>query len=619
MIRPLSGTPGARHAPVDHTSGLDMPSTQGLENPVSWFGELDLPAAPPDLLPIAGVNSPAFARLLRAFLAARGVLGLVLVGGMVTSLFMDRSLDTPAALVVGLYACLTLAWWAWPQNNSRPPQTSTSRWLPTFSQGQQTVSAVVIDLLFFALFNQLQFGLNINTTALLALPVLMASVLLRRFLAIATAAAATLLLLAVAVLEGWQGSNWNASLTTAGVSGIGFFSIALAVSELAIRLSREQRNAQDHMGLARQQAQLNRLVIEEMTEGVLVIDRQGRVRSANPAARQLLAAHGQTGPAPFQLRGVPAWLPLVSAIEQAFASPTEAMEPQQILITFDDQTRRGLQMRLKFTHSRQPSEQDDVCVVLLEDMRQISARARQDKLAAMGRMSAGLAHEIRNPLAAISQANALMAEDAATPGQQQLTRMVADNVHRLKQIVDDILAVAPGTKGQSPLIDIRHAVRETVDQWLALHQAVSAAQRLKVDLLGLPPAELNTRAMVRFDPEHLRRILVNLLDNAARHSSQTPHAMMVSAQCLGQAPGHVQIMVSVFSDGPPIEPSVEAALFEPFFSTRSQGTGLGLYICRELCEQHGASMEYRSHPPTQKHRNEFYLLMPLAELDTSST
>lgn len=612
MIRPRLRP----HASASHTSGLDMPSTQSMDNPLSWFGDLESPSKTSDLLPIAGVNSPAFARLLRAFLATRALLGVALVGGTVASVLMDRSMNALATLLVSVYACLALAWWAWPQRSIRQSTTVPNRWLPLFSQGQQTLSAVVVDLLFFALFNQLQFGLSVNTTALLALPVLMASVLLRRFFAVATAAAATLLLLAMVVLEGWQGNSWNASLTTAGVSGIGFFAIALAVSELAIRLSKEQRNAQDHMGLARQQAQLNRLVIEEMTEGVLVIDRQGRVRSANPAARQLLSAHGQTGPAPFQLRGVPAWLPLVSAIEQAFVSPAEAMQPQQLLITFDDQTRRGLQMRLKFTQNRQHSEQDDVCVVLLEDLRQISARARQDKLAAMGRMSAGLAHEIRNPLAAISQANALLAEDAATPGQQRLTGMVADNVQRLKQIVDDILAVSPGSKGQSPLIDIRHATREAVDQWLSLHESVSASQRLKVDLLGLPPAELNARAMVRFDPEHLRRILINLLDNAARHSSQAPQAMMVSAQCLGQAPGAVQIMVSVLSDGPPIEPSVEAALFEPFFSTRSQGTGLGLYICRELCEQHGASMEYRSHPPTKRHRNEFYLLMPMAELAT---
>jgi two-component system, NtrC family, sensor histidine kinase PilS len=125
--------------------------------------------------------------------------------------------------------------------------------------------------------------------------------------------------------------------------------------------------------------------------------------------------------------------------------------------------------------------------------------------------------------------------------------------------------------------------------------------------------------MVCFDPEHFRRVMINLLDNAARHCSENSHAIIVSAQCIGQSPAPMQVMVSVLSDGPPIDASVESALFEPFFSTRSQGTGLGLYICRELCEQHRASIDFRSHPFTHRHRNEFYLLMPMTELIAENT
>lgn len=596
------------------TPPTDLQTTQGLDNPVSWFGALELPQTNAKQAPTQGVYSAAFTRLLRAFLGARTLLGVVLLIGVGTSVLMERSVHTATTVVMALYALLAIAWWVWPQQR----QEKTLSVLPVFSHTQQTVSAVIIDLLFFSVLNQLPYGINLNATALMALPVLMASVLLRRFLAVATAAAATLLLIAGSFIDLWIGDSSFSALTTAGVAGLGFFAIAFVVSELSLRLSQEQLSAQGHLDLARQQAQLNRLVIEEMPQGVLVIDRQGLVRSANPSARQLLAAQGQTGPAPFQLRGVPAWTSLVAAIEQAFASPRSVMQPQNILITFDDQTRRGLNMRMKFTRHESRSAQDDVCVVLLEDLRKISARARQDKLAAMGRMSAGVAHEIRNPLAAISQANALLAEDATNPTQQRLTRMVADNVQRLKQIVDDILAVAPGTRDKAPAIDVRHAIQETLDQWLALHPALNDQHRVKVDLLGLPPVALQPKAMVSFDPEHFRRVLINLLDNAARHSTDTPHAVLVSGQCLGQAPAPMQIMVSVLSDGPPIEASVESALFEPFFSTRSRGTGLGLYICRELCEQHGASIEYRAHPPLQRHRNEFYMLMPMADLTTET-
>ena len=83
-------------------------------------------------------------------------------------------------------------------------------------------------------------------------------------------------------------------------------------------------------------------------------------------------------------------------------------------------------------------------MLFLEDVRSVQARSRQEKLAAMGRVSAGIAHEIRNPLAAIAQANALLAEDATDPAQRQLMRMVTENVERLKRIVDDVMEVAPG-------------------------------------------------------------------------------------------------------------------------------------------------------------------------------
>src|SRR5690606_2211420 len=101
-----------------------------------------------------------------------------------------------------------------------------------------------------------------------------------------------------------------------------------------------------------QQAQLNRLVIEEMAEGVMVTDRQGRVRTANPAARRLLAVQGSTPPPPFQLRGVPAWRPLVQAVEQAFANPLHADVGQELSLRFDDQSSRALRLRVRFTKGR---------------------------------------------------------------------------------------------------------------------------------------------------------------------------------------------------------------------------------------------------------------------------
>jgi len=246
----------------------------------------------------------------------------------------------------------------------------------------------------------------------------------------------------------------------------------------------------------------------------------------------------------------------------------------------------------------------------LEDLRIVRARQRQDKLAAMGRMSAGIAHEIRNPLAAISQANALMGEDATTPTQHRLTRMVADNVVRLQHIVDDILAVAPGIRPPAPAIDLLETAQAICSEWRLTHGLSDGPESLlQVHTQHLDQA--TTPLLVRFEPEHLQRVLVNLLDNALRHGSGQPGAIEVIISWRPARQGGAMLVLSVNSDGEPLSADTERSLFEPFFSTRSQGTGLGLYICKELCERHGAAIDYRQHPPAVRHRNEFFVTMPI--------
>ncbi len=558
-----------------------------------------------DAPPVQGGS--ALGRLYRAFLAARGVLSILLMGGVLGAYLLDGRVPLQLVLMSAAYATAALMWWWWPAQRA------------AFDQGRQSLSTrqalgtIGIDLGSFALLSFTAPGFNVNSAALMALPVLMSAVLLPRYLAVATAAAATLILLAGTVLESLLKGGMASSVSAAGLTGFGLFSVALLVSELTARLAKEQSSARSHQEQARQQAQLNRLVIEEMPEGVLVVDRQGRVRSANPSARQLLSAHGKTPAPPFQLRGVPAWAALVKAIENAFNTPPRPHDTHDLNLQFDDQSKRALRMRVKFTRGHSGQHVDDLCVLFIEDQRAVHSRARQDKLAAMGRMSAGIAHEVRNPLAAIAQANELLAEDASTPGQARLSRMIADNVDRLKRIVDDVLTVAPGMRQDSPAIDIDRMLRTVVEEWRQIHPGEQAAHTLRLSCDGLPPRELGQAALVSFEPEHLRRVMVNLLDNALLHGSSPQGCIEVHAQVLSTFDQPSQVLVSVFSAGSIIDADTERSLFEPFFSTRSRGTGLGLYICRELCERHGAAIDYRPHPPTQRLRNEFYLLLVMVE------
>ncbi len=580
----------------------------------SWFGGpwLDEPTGTPNAARPSHTTTPYFFRVYRAFLTARATLAVMLL--LLLGALWSMGTRSPAwvwGMALGYATLACTVWWLPSQRQQASDQQLSLR-------PRQALASVGVDLVFFAALHYLT-GSSFNTQALLVLPVLMAAVLMPRIMALGAAAAATINLLAAAWVQSLDAGAMTTLMTQAGLTGVGLFLIAVLANELAIRLAREERSARGSMELARQQAELNRLVIEEMSEGVMVVDRQGRVRTANPAARRLLSARNQTPAAPFQLRGVPAWAPLVQAIEHGLNRPLQAEGGQEIRLRFDDQSLRDLRLRVRFTrgHPDQPHHaREEMCVMLLEDLRTVRARQRQDKLAAMGRMSAGIAHEIRNPLAAIAQANALMAEDAvqpnAHPAQARLTQMVSDNVARLQHIVDDILAVAPGLRPPAPVIDPVEAVMAICNEWRSA-QGLQAGEDslLDIDLGGVPRSP--TSPKVRFEAEHLQRVLVNLLDNALRYQSGQPGALLVTLRWLPGGAVDGVLMLSVANDGEAMSADTERSLFEPFFSTSSRGTGLGLYICRELCERHGASIDYRQHPPSVRHRNEFYLTMPVEQ------
>ena len=437
----------------------------------------------------------------------------------------------------------------------------------------------------------------------------MAGVLTPRPLALATAAAVALMLLVTAWLDALHGGSLTQLMTQAALAGSGFFVITVLAGELAGRLAREELTARGNMEMARQQAALNRLVIEEMQDGILVVDRRGRVRAANPAARRLLAPTGMSRPAPFQLRGVEAWSGLVRTVEQAFVESSWPEAGRDVTLEFG----AGLgahAARSRALHPPQGGRRRTRTSACCSSRTCATCRraAGRRSWPRWGRVSAGIAHEIRNPLAAIAQANALLAEDATDPGQRQLTRMVADNVDRLKRIVDDVMEVAPGLVPEVHAIDATAQVAAVCSEWArAVGLRLGDQSTLRVELPSQPLG-------VAFDAEHLRRVLVNLLDNAHRHASGTPGAILLRLDSRDET----RAFLSVASDGAPIPPEVERYLFEPFFSTRSRGTGLGLYICRELCERYGASIDFRARPAGDPHGNEFFVVMrrmPLADTE----
>jgi two-component system sensor histidine kinase PilS (NtrC family) len=554
---------------------------------------------------IVSAGSSSFERLYRIFVGARAVHGVALLLTQIAGSLLGVRAPTALAVCI-FYAAQALTLWVLPRfRGAARPHTRLTR--------RQWLATIGFDLLTFSALHSLDPGTTFNYVALLVLPVLMGGVLTARLLALATAAAVSLMLLAAAWRSGLNAGDLTAALAPAGLAGIGFFAITLLTGELAGRLAREEQAARGSLELARQQAQLNRLVIEEMVDGVLVIDRRARVRAANPVARRLLAPQGLGGAAPFQLQDNPAWAELATVVQQAFDGGAWPEGGRDVALQFRAGHTRMLRLRARFTRPRRAGSgvaldgtkagpgADTFCVLFVEDLRSVQARMRQEKLAAMGRVSAGIAHEIRNPLAAIAQANALLREEAVGAEQQMLTNMVAENVDRLKRLVDDVMEVAPGIDATPRTMDLVAEAGHIVADWARTSGVVlGPGSRVRLDLPG-------QALQVMFDPEHLRRVLVNLLDNARRHASDRVGAIVLSVAPQGEG----LVRLSLASDGEPIAPDVEPYLFEPYFSTRSRGTGLGLYICRELCERYGGSIDYWQHPEGSAHRNEFVVTMRL--------
>jgi two-component system, NtrC family, sensor histidine kinase PilS len=581
----------------------------------SWFSALE---GPPDQSPLYAVEGGswtvpnpvlrplaghALRRIFGTYVAARAALGIVLLLAIALTGASAGRTVSPALMLCGVYALQALLWWLTDKLRAmRAMQHARWQWWMTIG----------VDLLVFGAIHWIDPTSSLNFAALLVLPVLMAGILTPRLPALATAAGVALTLLASAARVAGSASDSAALMSQAGLSGVGLFVVALLSGELSMRLAHEERTARDSRERARQQAQLSRLVIEDMADGVLVIDRQLRVRAANPSARRLLAAQASRCPSPpFSLRLHPGWLVLADAVEQAFGRGNWPAAPIDLNIQLEDGTRRALHIRARFTRSRSDGNDtapadEPLCVLFIEELRAVQARLRQERLAAMGRISAGVAHEIRNPLAAISQANALLEEDELRPDQRRLIRIMTDNIDRLRRIVDDVMEAAPGSLAPSRTLDVTAEIASICSEWArTVGLTLGSASRLQVLLPTTPVG-------VVFDSDHLRRVLVNLLDNAVRHASTRPGGVRV---VLDTSEDNGWAVMSVASDGPPIPQEVEPYLFEPFHSTRSRGTGLGLYICRELCERHGARIDFRRHD--ERHCNVFEVMMPRESLTSA--
>ena len=344
-----------------------------------------------------------------------------------------------------------------------------------------------------------------------------------------------------------------------GLLAIGCFASAGVTGWLAQRVAANESLARERGRALETQLRINQLVIADMQDGVLVLDREGRVAQYNPQAQRLLGAGSLLGVELARL------LPGFGERWRAWRAGDSSAARGEL-----DLRGRGLRLRLMETG-------EDLAVLFVEDTTRSREEAQRLKLAALGRLTANIAHEIRNPLSAISHAAELLGEDRGGRDRGKLTRIIHDNTQRLERLVSDVLQLNRRDRAAAERVTLKPWLAAFVEDFAANEQVPAARFRLEM------PQELT----IEFDREHLRQVLWNLLRNAVRHAPPRDGGVRIALNSYGD-----QVELNVIDDGPGVARAIQGQLFEPFFTTESKGTGLGLYLARELCTANRAALEY---------------------------
>lgn len=375
---------------------------------------------------------------------------------------------------------------------------------------------------------------------------------------------AALASVAVLLEESWRALTLDADpadFVQTGIICIAFFGTAIVARLLAQRVVANETLAQERGRQLNEQLRISERIIRDMEDGVLVVDGVGRVRLLNPRVEGLLGVPVADGAE-------------LAALSPGLADRYRVWSAQSVETVEMLRQESGRVLRVRYLPS---AETGGHALIYLEDMERVQLQAQQLKLAALGRLTANMAHEIRNPLAAISHAAELLAEEEADPLKQRLVHIIHDNTGRLNQLVTEVLELGRRDRAHPETLRWQAFLAGFLEE-LALRDPL-AARRVHV---------VEGDVTLQFDRGHLYRVLSNLMGNALRHASAADGAVRLMARAAVTAN---RVELYIIDDGPGVDEAKHNQVFEPFFTTHGAGTGLGLYIARELCEASGARLE----------------------------
>ncbi len=391
---------------------------------------------------------------------------------------------------------------------------------------------------------------------------------LRGRIAFAHAAFASIVLLLAELL---MRTGSVQALTQAALVGVGYFLLTAIGMVLGRSAQESERKVVSRTADVRRLAHINQVVISELADGVLVIGALGQIVMANPQATRWLGGDEALMNADTKLSDLS---PELHARWQAFFYNSSTLDGSPIR-TLDGARLLAPRMMPVDLEERAGT------LIFLEDIEQAEAQAQQIKLAALGRLSASIAHEIRNPLSAIKQAAQMIGEEVADrPEAQTLAAMIDKNVDRIDRIVRDVSLLGRRDRGTPAAVEIERAVSELVDE---------ICETLHAPRSGFRMAMPGTATII-VDRSHFDEMLVNLISNAWRHSRKLNNSVTVIASVNDEMQ---RAIINVIDDGSGVAPEIADRIFEPFYSG-SGSTGLGLYLVRELALANGGSVRLGS-------------------------
>ena len=431
----------------------------------------------------------------------------------------------------------------------------------------------VVDIFMLGVLFYAAGGVGSGFGNLLIIPVATGNILLHGRIGLLLAALASLVVIYLTFFLSLSHPGASQSYLQVGVRGSIFFAVALFVQRLSRQLRQSETLAQQQAVSLASLEKLNQLIIQRMRTGIIVVGPQAKVLQANEAAAQMLGK------------------PIIREMELEQLAPDLAQRLQQwrnypSIRTLPFRNHRGgVEIMANFKPLAQ--DNDENVLVFLDDNTQVAQQAQQLKLASLGRLTASIAHEIRNPLGAISHAAQLLRESSQINEQdQRLSDIIQQHSKRMNKVIETVLELSRRRPSEPQLVDLRLWTEQFIEDF----QHVS----LPSDKVELQAGD--QELLTRIDPNQLNQVLNNLCQNALRYSGTAGETRTIWLKLYQNQETELPAL-EVIDHGPGIDEEHVQHVFEPFYTTESSGTGLGLYISRELCESNQARLEYEQLEP----------------------